>query len=119
MKDRLQNVVWRIGVAHGMIGGAIFISTLHPLRDALDDHALRLVTIAAAWQMFQGLAMMLVASAGANRIAGLLIGAGALLSCGMVYVIGFTGAHPFDPAVPLGGAITLLGWGALLLRGLR
>ena len=101
------------GVVHGVVGGALFFGTLHPLRDLLGAHELMLVATGSAFQLMQGLVLLVLAGAyegAAARLAAGLIAAGAALSMGMLAVIAFAGAHPFDPAVPIGGGLTLLGW---------
>lgn len=115
-----MRIVWIIGVAHAFMGSAIFFLTLHPLRDALDAHALELCRVGAAWQAVQGLALMIAAVATNARIASLLIGGGAAVSMAVLYYIIFTGAQPpFMVAVPIGGAVSFLGFLALLFAGPR
>lgn len=102
---------WIIGVLHGAVGALFFFLTLHPLRDALDEHALYVVTIASTFETLCGLALMAVAASGARaRIASSLIALGALAGCGMAYYIAFTGEHPLDLVAPIGGLAAILGW---------
>ena len=105
---------WIAGAAHGLVGTAVLFGTLHPLRDMLDAHALDLARVGSATQIGQGLALMLLARTPASTIPAVLIAIGTTLWSAMLYVIVFTGQHPFDPVVPAGGAIMLLGWVALL-----
>lgn len=111
----MNRVLWIWGVLHFLVGSAILLLTLHPLRDALDSHALHLVVVMSVYQALQGLAIMALAGGGGlKRLAALLIALGVTVSAAMLYVIAFTGRHPFDPAVPGGGAIALIGWVLLL-----
>lgn len=101
------------GVIHGFVGGALFFGTLHPLRDLLGAHELMLVQTGAAFEAMQGLALLVLAGAyegAAARLAAALIAVGAALVMGMLAVIAFSRLHPFDAAVPLGGAAVLIGW---------
>lgn len=106
---------WFVGVLHGLVGSAILFLTLHPLRDALDTHALELVRVASALESVQGVALLMLAHAGRGRIAAALIAGGTTAWAAMVYVIAFTGQHPLDLVVPVGGLTMMLGWLALLL----
>lgn len=102
---------WVAGVAHGLVGSAIFFLTLHPLRDALDAHALELARVGGAWQAMQGLVLMIVACVTRSRISAGLIAGGAAISCAMLYFIVFTGLRPpIIVLVPIGGAISMIGW---------
>lgn len=108
------------GVLHGLIGTAIFFLTLHPLRDALDAHALDLAQTAGAWQAMQGLALMIAAVATRARNSAALIAGGTAISSAMLYFIIFTGLRP--PVIvlaPIGGAIAIAGWIGLLAASLR
>lgn len=107
-----MRALWIVGGLHFLVGSALLFLTLHPLRDRLDAHALHLVVVMASFQALQGLVVM-VGSARAP-IAGALIAAGVAVSAAMLYVIAFTGLHPFDPAVPAGGAVAFIGWALLL-----
>ena len=75
-----MRALWSLGSLHFLIGSAILFLTLHPLRDALDAHALHLAMVMAAFQALQGLAVMLLSrGGGVARLAALLIaGSGSL-----------------------------------------
>lgn len=111
---------WVAGVIHGLIGTAIFFLTLHPLRDALDAHALDLAKVGGAWQAMQGLVLMIVAASTRARIAAALIAGGTAISAAMLYFIIFTGQRPpIIVLVPIGGTIAMLGWAGLLFAKLK
>ena len=102
---------WVAGVLHGLVGTAIFFLTLHPLRDALDAHALDLARTGGAWQAMQGMVLMIAAMATRARIGAALIAGGTAISCAMLYFIIFTGQRPpVIVLVPIGGAIAMIGW---------
>lgn len=110
-----MRALWIWGTLHFLVGSSILFLTLHPLRDALEAPALHLAIVMSAYQSVQGIAIMALAgSDGLKRTAALLIAAGVTLSAAILYVIAFTGRHPFDLAVPAGGAIAMLGWVLLL-----
>lgn len=107
--------LWIWGALHFLIGSAILFLTLHPLRDALDAHALHLAVVMSAFQSVQGIAVMALSkSGGLKSVAALLIAAGVTASAAVLYVIAFIGRHLFDPAVPAGGAVAFIGWTLLL-----
>lgn len=108
--------VWHAGVAHVLIGQLLMFLTLHPLRDALDPQALALVQVMSAVQTGNGLALMLLARRTGSLIAPALIALGTLASAVMIWIIAFTGAHPFDPLVPIGGLAMTAGWIKLLFE---
>lgn len=111
---------WLAGVLHGLIGTAIFFLTLHPLRDALDAHALDLAQTAGAWQAMQGLVLMIAAVATRSKISAALIAGGTFISCAMLYFIIFTGLRPpIIVIAPIGGAIAMAGWIGLFTAKLR
>lgn len=111
---------WIAGVLHGLVGTAIFFLTLHPLRDALDAHALDLAQTAGAWQAMQGLVLMIAAAATRARISAALIAGGTAISCAMLYFIVFTGLRPpVIVLVPVGGSIAMIGWLGLFAAKFR
>lgn len=106
---------WIAGGLHGLIGTAILFLSLHPLRDALSAEALELARVGAALEAIQGLALLVLARAAQTHWAAMLIAAGTTAWTAMLYIIVFTGQHPLDVVVPVGGLIMLLGWLALLI----
>lgn len=115
-----MRIIWIFGVVHGLIGTTVLFLTLHPLRDALDPHALDLAKVGGAWQAAQGLVLMVAASATRARVASLLIAAGTAVSSAMLYFIIFTGERPpIIVLVPIGGTIAMVGWVGLLAAKLK
>jgi len=107
---------WIAGVGHALIGGVVFFMTLHPLRDALEPHALDLIKVASAWQALQGLVLMIAATATRARLSAMLIAGGTAIAAAMLYYIIFSGNRPpYIVIAPIGGAISFAGWIGLLL----
>jgi uncharacterized membrane protein YgdD (TMEM256/DUF423 family) len=106
---------WVAGGLHGLVGSALLFLTLHPLRDALDAHALELVRVGSAVEAIQGLALVVLSRLAGTTIAAALIAIGTTAWTAMLYLIAFTGQHPLDLAVPVGGMIMMAGWLALAL----
>ena len=110
-----MRAIWIAGVFHAVIGSFIFFLTLHPLRDALDAHALDLARTGSTWQAVQGALLMIAAIGTRARIASLVIIVGATLSAAMLYFITFTGLRPpIIVLIPIGGSIATLGAFGLL-----
>ncbi|MBL9096784.1 MAG: DUF423 domain-containing protein [Alphaproteobacteria bacterium] len=106
---------WIVGGLHGLVGSAILFLSFHPLRDMLDAPALELARAGSALQAIQGLTLMLLAGASQSQWAAILIAAGTTAWTAMLYTIIFTGQHPLDEVVPIGGMIMLIGWLALIV----
>jgi len=110
-----MRLAWIAGVGHALVGGAILFLTLHPLRDALDAHALDLARVGSAFEALQGIILMVVAAATRARLAAAAIAVGVTISAAMLYFIVFTGLQPAAIVlVPIGGGIALLGVAGLL-----
>ena len=105
---------WIMGGLHGLVGSTILFATLHPLRDMLDAHALELARVGSATEAVQGIALLVLSRAAAGPWAAALIAAGTTAWTAMLYFIIFTGRHPFDELVPIGGMVMTAGWLTLL-----
>jgi uncharacterized membrane protein YgdD (TMEM256/DUF423 family) len=121
LNDASARPAWtyRAGAAHALIGQTLLFLSIHPLRELLDAHALAMVQTMSAVQIGNGLALMLLARSDGGRLAPLLIALGTLASAAMIWIIAFTGTHPFDLIVPIGGLAMIVGWVMVLLRGGR
>jgi len=114
-----MNWKWLGGGLHAVLGTTILFLCLHPLRDALEPAVLDLVKTTSAWEALTGLALLILAGRSGFRKAAALLFTGAAMSSGMIYFLSFTGHHPFDPLVPMGGLVTLIGWIALIVTGAK
>ena len=106
---------WIIGGLYVATGAFLLFACLHPLRDALDAHSLDLMIIGSTYQALQGLALMVIAQGGTARVGAGLIAAGTAASCARLYALVFAGVHPLMVIIPIGGAVTLLGWVVVIL----
>lgn len=106
---------WIIGGIYAATGAFLLFTALHPLRDALDAHALDLMVVGATYQALQGLALMVLAQGGTARIGAGLIAVGTAASCARLYALVFAGFQPAMVIIPIGGAVTLLGWIAAIV----
>ena len=109
--------VFRAGAAHALAGLSLLVAALHPLRDALDVHALELVKIIAAVEAINGVALASLATRLTGVLAPAMIAGGVAASVGMILIIAFTGSHglALDAVVPLGGSAMAIGWLLLML----
>ena len=93
-----------LGVALGAFGA-------HGLERLLDERALGWWQTAVSYQMWSGLGLV---GLGASRRAlgrpALLIGIGAIIFSGGLYVMALTGARWLGMVVPIGGAAMIAGW---------
>ncbi|MFZ9396660.1 MAG: hypothetical protein ACO25F_11440 [Erythrobacter sp.] len=105
-----SKAAWIFGLIHVFVGTAILFGSLHPIRDMLDDQAFELCRGMATLQTLNGLGLLILSGHAAYSRPGLLIAGGTTVSAVMAYWIAFTGTHPLDLAVPLGGALVLAGW---------
>lgn len=109
-----MNWIWRAGLAHTLVGSTILFGSLHPLRDLLDAHELHLAIVGSALQAIQGVGLIVLSQIPKTKWPALLIAIGTASYTVMLYLIIFTGLHPFDPLVPIGGAAMVVGWLILL-----
>lgn len=107
---------WRIGALHAFVGIAILFLTLHPLRDALDQHRLVLAQTGSAVQALSGIGLLWLCSRPQSRVAAWLIAAGTTVFTAMLYLLVFVGDQPLEAMVPVGGMIMLAGWAKLLFE---
>ncbi len=123
-------IIW--GAVFCLLSVVIGAFSAHLLKDLFDEYALGLVEIAARYQMYHGLALILFGliiayvnfpSTTHSRwylisVAGFILGV--LLFCGSLYLIAFSGNKAFGMITPIGGFAFILGWcgliAALLVR---
>lgn len=99
-----------LGVAAGAFGA-------HALKSKLEPEMLQIFEVAARYQVYHGLALMLVgglpvlaSSPRVRTLAGLSFLAGILIFSGSLYLLTLTGERWWGRVTPFGGGGFLLGW---------
>jgi len=98
----------------------------HGLRALVTERGLEVFHTAVSYQVYHSLALilvaMLVALGGPRRwllaAAGFFL-AGILLFSGSLYLLVLTGMRWLGPVTPLGGLCFMIGWGLVVVAGLR
>lgn len=107
---KYERWTWIVGGTHALVGSAILFLSIHPLRAYLEPQLLELAVVGSALQAIQGGALLVLSRHSEAKWPALLIAGGTAGYSAMLYFIIFTGLHPFDPLVPMGGLAMLLGW---------
>jgi uncharacterized membrane protein YgdD (TMEM256/DUF423 family) len=90
----------------------------HALQDSLTPQALGWWETAVQYQMWHALGLILIGALPQPRLgfAAALLGAGALLFSGSLYLMALTDARWLGAITPLGGAAMIAGWALLAWR---
>jgi uncharacterized membrane protein YgdD (TMEM256/DUF423 family) len=114
------------GAVGGLLSVALGAFGAHALRSRLSPEMLAVFETAVRYQMYHALALLLVALAIGRlgespllTVAGWSFLAGIALFSGSLYALALGGGTAFGAITPLGGLAFLLGWGSLVLMGLR
>jgi len=105
----LGAVLAAVAVAAGAFGA-------HVLEQRLTPERLATFELAARYQMYHALALLLVGWAstrwpgGATAAAGWLFVVGVLIFCGTVYALGLGAPRWFGAITPIGGVSFIAGW---------
>ncbi len=93
----------------------------HGLKQVLSPNSLITFEIAVRYQMYHGLALLLLPVLSAyvtgkwlNRVAICFI-IGCVLFSGSLYALAVTGIKWFGPITPIGGMFFIIGWGLLVV----
>jgi uncharacterized membrane protein YgdD (TMEM256/DUF423 family) len=118
--------LWLVaGAANGFMAVAMGAFAAHGLKDRLPADALDWVRTGATYQMWHGLALILVATLASTRpgpalrVAGIGFFAGCAMFSGSLYLLAITGWRSLAFITPLGGLAFLIGWGAIVWHGIR
>lgn len=95
----------------------------HALKDKLAERSLEIFEVAARYQMYHALALLLVAlllrQAETAQVwltaSGLAFMVGVLLFCGSLYGLSLSGIKILGAVAPLGGVAFILGWACLAI----
>lgn len=114
------------GSAFGFIAVALGAFGAHGLQDRLSPADLDTFEIAVRYQMYHGLALLLVAilvgrsgDSGPMVWAGWSFIAGILVFSGSLYLLVLTGVRGLGAVTPFGGVALLAGWAFLAAHFLR
>jgi uncharacterized membrane protein YgdD (TMEM256/DUF423 family) len=114
------NAGW-IGALNGLIAVAAGAFGAHGLEDRLDAASLEIWDLAARYQMFHALALLVgagrtgVETTRALRVATWGFVAGIVLFSGSLYLLATTGVKILGAITPIGGVGFLIGWTALAI----
>jgi uncharacterized membrane protein YgdD (TMEM256/DUF423 family) len=114
-----------VGAANGFMAVAMGAFAAHGLKDRLPEDALDWVRTGATYQMWHGLALILVAILASTRpgpalrIAGIGFLAGCVMFSGSLYLLAATGWRGFAFVTPLGGLAFLIGWAAIVWHAIK
>jgi uncharacterized membrane protein YgdD (TMEM256/DUF423 family) len=103
-----------VGVALGAFGA-------HGLRAVLNPVELAWWETAASYQVWHGLALLAIGVAGSPRlrVAAWLIGSGAVIFSGTLYLMALTEMRWLGAVTPIGGVLMIGGWAVLAWHGWR
>ena len=107
-----------LGVAAGAFGA-------HGLKDRVEERMLDIWSTAAQYQLIHALALLAVAlflgrsETTALKVAGHAFFWGTLIFSGSLYVLALSGVRWLGAITPIGGALLIGGWIALLLAVVR
>jgi uncharacterized membrane protein YgdD (TMEM256/DUF423 family) len=114
-----------LGALAGLLGVGFGAFGAHALRGRLSPEMLAVFETGVRYQMYHALALLLT-SALAARTTGWLVTAagwsftaGIVLFSGSLYALALTGVTILGAVTPIGGVAFLLGWGLLLVVGIR
>ena len=103
-----------LGVMLGAFGA-------HALRGAFGPAETGWWQTAVAYQMWHALALVAIGASGLRGLAApaWLLGAGALIFSGTLYIMALTGLRWLGAVTPIGGLLMIAGWLWLAFRALR
>jgi uncharacterized membrane protein YgdD (TMEM256/DUF423 family) len=110
---------------NGIMGVAIGAWAAHGLEGRMSPEALEWMRTGASYQLWHAAALLGLAAVAARHgtrliaAAGIAFGLGALLFGGSLYLYAWTGQGWLAMITPVGGALMILGWVAVLAAAFR
>jgi len=110
---------------NGAMGVSIGAWAAHGLESRLSPEALEWMRTGVSYQLWHAAALLGLAAVAVHHfsrliaIAGLGLGLGAFLFGGSLYLYAWTGEREFALATPVGGALMIAGWLAVLAAAFR
>ena len=118
--------IWLVGAGiHGAMAVGFGAWAAHGAARLLEPQAVEWVRTASAYQLWHAVALLGLAALAASwpgvmvRLAGGAFGLGALAFSCSLYLLALGGPSWLVYVTPIGGALLILGWIALLVAGLR
>jgi uncharacterized membrane protein YgdD (TMEM256/DUF423 family) len=118
-RERMPNIFVLLGAINAAISVAAGAFGAHGLKAVLSPDMLAVFETASRYQMYHGLALVVVGLIGTRArarppvLAGWCFVAGIVLFSGSLYVLALSGVRWLGAVTPLGGAAFLAGWIAL------
>jgi uncharacterized membrane protein YgdD (TMEM256/DUF423 family) len=115
------------GAAFAMLAVLIGAFAAHGLKQVLDVYALGLIEIAARYQMYHAIALLIVGVMSMARqlsarwltLAAAAFVIGIVLFSGSLYLLAFSGIGWLGAITPVGGVAFVVGWCALIAAAIR
>ncbi|MGH6894429.1 MAG: DUF423 domain-containing protein [Dongiaceae bacterium] len=110
---------------NGLMGVAMGAWAAHGLEGALPGAALDWIRTGASYQLWHAAALLGLAAVSARHstrliaVAGIGFGLGALLFGGSLYLYAWSGQSWFAMITPIGGALMIAGWLAVIAAAFR
>lgn len=117
----MQRLWLVIGAVSGFLAVAAGAFGAHALA-GLEERYLNVFKLAAQYQMYHALALVLLGVLPASRrttAAGVGFLGGTAVFCGSLYLLALTKAGGWGAITPIGGVLFLIGWSALAWAALR
>lgn len=112
-----------IGSAYCMLSVVLGAFAAHGLKKHASEYAVDIFKTAAEYQMFHGLALILVAILIKQGLklnaSGWLFSVGTLLFSGSLYLLALTEWRFLGPITPIGGVCFILGWLLLMIKAAK
>jgi uncharacterized membrane protein YgdD (TMEM256/DUF423 family) len=121
----LERLFFTSGAILALVSVAAGAFAAHGLKSRLSPEMLATFELAARYQMYHALALIVCAFAWtrwpgpAVSVAGALFFAGIVLFSGSLYVLSLSGVRWLGAVTPLGGTAWLIAWGALAWAAIR
>ena len=110
---------------NGAMGVSIGAWAAHGLQNRLSPEALEWMRTGVSYQLWHAAALLGLAAVAVHHfsrliaVAGIALGLGAFLFGGSLYLYAWTGQNGFALVTPVGGALMIVGWLAVLAAAFR
>lgn len=115
----VQNRILLAGAILAAIGVALGAFGAHALRGTLDAQRLGWWNTGVQYQMWHALALVAIAAVPRMGVPAALLGAGAAIFSGALYLLALTEARWLGAVAPIGGSLMIAGWIVVAWRVFR